>query len=303
LRINIFKKTFLYLFLALIATLSCGGDYSIHKEVIEVIDPPPTNVVVDYLIQATLPEQLDVLVVLDTSGSMNDDFKNVSVGLEILRGDIETITMDYRIGFINTSFVTPYFQGPIDSTSDILDLFMAPYSLGNDNIEAGFGSYYSFYDTEEADDFFRDSADKLIIFVSDEDEQSGITAGAFHSWLGSIYSTVQHDVVAITQIENGLCGNNYSTGDKYIELVTYYGKTPIDLCSDWTAWLGESTYLFKSIDYINLTKDPIEESLIVYLDGVETEAWYYLEDQNTVYLDDPPGPGVLVEVGYVTYDE
>jgi len=298
-----FKKTFLYLFLALIATLSCGGDYAIHKEVIEVIDPPPTNVVVDSLIQATMPEQLDVIMVLDTSCSMSNDFKNVSVGLEILRGDIEAITMDYRIGFINTSFVSPYFQGPIDSNSDIMDLFMAPYALGSDNIEAGFSSYYSFSSTEEADDFFRDSADKLIIFVSDENEQSAITAAAMYSWLAKKYGNVQHDVVSIVQVENGMCGSNYSLGEKYTELVLYYGKTPIDICSDWTAWLGESTFLFKSIDYINLTKTPIEESLIVYINEVEIEEWYYIEKTNTVYLDNPPNPGDLVEVGYVTYDE
>ena len=94
-----FKKSFLFLLMSLLMTLNCGGDYGIYKEVIEVVDPPPTNVVVDSLIQATLPEQLDVIMVLDTSCSMNDDFKNVSIGLEILRGDIETITMDYRIGF------------------------------------------------------------------------------------------------------------------------------------------------------------------------------------------------------------
>ena len=56
-------------------TLSCGADYGIYKEVIEVVDPPPTHVVVDSLIQATLPEQLDVIMVLDG----DDWFSNSSV--------------------------------------------------------------------------------------------------------------------------------------------------------------------------------------------------------------------------------
>ena len=59
----------------------------------------------------------------------------------------------------------------------------------------------------------------------------------------------------------------------------------------------------KSIDYINLSETPIEESIIVYIDSVVTEEWYYLVETNTVYLDFEPSEGALIEVGYVIYSD
>ena len=44
---------------------------------------------------------------------MNDNFQQVSVGVELLRGDIEKLTLDYKIGFINSGLVSPYFAGPL----------------------------------------------------------------------------------------------------------------------------------------------------------------------------------------------
>ena len=88
-------------------------------------------------------------------------------------------------------------------------------------------------------------------------------------------------------------------GDKYVELAAYYGKMGIDICSDWEAWLADSTFLVGELDYINLSQTPLENSLVVYRNSLETELWYYLPETNTVYLDFVPPPGALIEVGYV----
>ena len=87
---------------ALLLLLSCSTDYTVTTKTTEtvIVDPPPTEVVVDSLIQPSSPEAIDVLMVLDTSCSMNDNYEQVSRGVEILRGDIEDITYDYKIGFI-----------------------------------------------------------------------------------------------------------------------------------------------------------------------------------------------------------
>ncbi len=37
--------------------------------------------------------------------------------------------------------------------------------------------------------------------------------------------------------------------------------------------------------------------------GGVTEAWYYLVETNTVYLDFEPSEGALIEVGYVIYSD
>ena len=111
--------------------------------------------------------------------------------------------------------------------------------------------------------------------------------------------------MAIVNTGAGDCENGWNAyvGEKYIDLSAYYGKTATDICSDWEEWLAESTYLVGPIDYINLSETPIEESIIVYIDSVVTEEWYYLVETNTVYLDFEPSEGALIEVGYVIYSE
>ena len=143
---------------ALLLLLSCSTDYTVVTKTTEtvIVDPPPTEVVVDSLIQPSLPESIDVLMVLDTSCSMNDNYEQVSRGVEILRGDIEDITYDYKIGFINTSLEDPYFAGPYDLWSTSIDFLLAPYALGPDNVEAGFSAMYNFVTgTDEGAEFFR----------------------------------------------------------------------------------------------------------------------------------------------------
>ena len=81
--------------------MTCVADYSIVtnpdiiiKDTSEVVAPPEVEVVVEHFVQPDKPENLDVLFVIDTSCSMSDNFENVSIGLDILRDDIETLTYD-----------------------------------------------------------------------------------------------------------------------------------------------------------------------------------------------------------------
>ena len=294
----IIKKILKYAILFLAA---CSTDYGINTEIIELVDPSQP-VVVDSLIQSGMPTSIDVLIVLDTSGSMSDNYEQVSRGVEILRGDIEDITYDYKIGFINSSLIKPYFSGPYDVYSSAIDFLLAPWILGGDREEIAFYAAYEFrITTEEGDSFFRESADKLLIFVSDEDEQSVFTAEVFHYWLKDEFKNVQHDIVTIVNIETSDCESGWSAhmGEKYMELSAYYGKTATDICSDWELALADSTFLVGPVDYINLSQIPLEDTIVVYVDKVITEEWYYLSNTNTVYLDFIPTEGSLIEVGYV----
>jgi hypothetical protein len=293
-------------FIALTLFVACTSDYGISTEIIEVVDPAIMEVVVDSLVQPSTPASIDVLIVLDTSGSMSDNYEQVSRGVEILRGDIELITFDYKIGFINSSLIKPYFSGPYDVFSSAIDFLLAPWILGGDREEIAFTATYEFaLNSIEADTFFRYDADKLIIFISDEDEQSILSADVFHYWLKDEFKDVQHDIVAIVNTGVGDCENGWNAyiGDKYIELSAYYGKTATDICSDWELALADSTFLIGPVNHINLSQEPIEETIVVYIDKIVTEEWYYLVETNTVYLDFEPSEGSLIEVGYIVYSD
>ena len=99
--------------------VACSPDYQVQ-------DTKKVKVVVDSFSQADRLEELDVLVVLDTSGSMRDNYEDVADGMEILRTDIESLTLDYRFGYITMDPTDLSYVGPYDSSSTAIDMLMAP---------------------------------------------------------------------------------------------------------------------------------------------------------------------------------
>ena len=290
-------------FLILALAIGCAADYSVITQQVEIEEVQPSEVYVDSFIQPSRPEQIDVLILLDTSCSMNDNYAQVSTGVELLRNDLNAVTNDYNIAFINTSLRDPYFVGTFDNTSSIIDFIIAPWALGGDTTEAGFSALYDFANSmPESVTFFRETADKLFIFISDEEEQSGIPTNIFADWLRTEFSGTQRDVVSIVTVPDSECeftDLSANVGYKYIELAQHYGKDGIDICSDWELWLSNSTFLVGPVDFIKLTYTPVEDSIKVYIDRFETEQWEYDDETNTVNLFRKPAEGSLVEAAYV----
>jgi len=282
-------------FLALFIT-ACTPDY-------QVSDRTEVRVVVDSFVQADQLEELDVLVVLDTSGSMSDNYDDVADGMDILRVDIESLTLDYKFGYITMDPERLSYVGPYDSSSSTIDMLMAPSLLPMTMLEEGFGATYTFLESEEGLEFRRPEADFLLFLISDENEQSAISADLFYDWLHDEFQDVNHDVVAITQLEDSQCGYTYDIGYKYEELVNLYGKAPIDICEeDWSVWLSNSSYLTQLKDFIVLSEtDPILESVVVYINQEAIYGWEYIEETNTIRLGITPDYGSIVEVGYNVY--
>ncbi len=277
----------------------CSSDVAIHEQ-------RETRVVVDSYIQPDQLEELDVLVVLDTSGSMMDNFPDVADGMDILRSDIESLTLDYRFGYITMDSNRLSYLGPYDSSSTSIDMLMAPSLLPSTSLEEGFSSTYSFFSSIEPHDFRRPEADFLLFLISDEDEQSAITANLFYDWMHDEFQGVDHDVVCVVNPDDGT-GSSWTNeiGYKYIELANLYGKDIMDLQSeDWSAWLSDSSYLTHKKDYIYLSEsEPILETIVVYVDQSIIYDWEYIPAYNMVQLGFLPDHGALVEVGYDVYKE
>ena len=101
---------------------SCSADYSVvEKDILEAVS--------DSFVQANKMGELDILVVLDTSGSMSDNFETVGEGMQTLKVDIELLTDDYRFGFITADSGYTDLIGPYDRRSTDIDLLMAPSML------------------------------------------------------------------------------------------------------------------------------------------------------------------------------
>tara|TARA_Y100000310_G_scaffold9417_1_gene9854 strand:- start:33042 stop:33890 length:849 start_codon:yes stop_codon:yes gene_type:complete len=279
-------------------SFGCTADY-------QVIDTKEKRVVVDSYVQPEQLEELDILVSLDTSGSMSDNYDDVADGMDLLRSDIESLTLDYRFGYITMDPNRLSYLGPYDSSSSTIDMLMAPSLLPTTSLEEGFAATYYFFTGEDFYDFRRQEADFLLFLVSDEDEQSSITADLFYEWMHDEFLDVNHDVVTITQLKGSECGYTYDIGYKYKELANLYNKDPIDICTDdWSVWLSDSSYLTQLKDYIVLSEsDPILESIVVYINQESIYDWTYVESSNTIQLGFIPGYGSVIEVGYNVYVE
>ena len=297
--LDFFKGSHLIMMCFLFLFAGCQSD-------ITVTDKKETRVVVDSYIQAEQLQELDVLVALDTSGSMRDNYDDVADGMDILRADIESLTLDYRFGYITMDPNDLSYIGPYDSSSTAIDMLMAPSLLPSTMLEEGFAATYTFLGTEEGLEFRRPEADFLLFLISDEDEQSAISADLFYDWMHDEFQGVNHDVVCVVNPDDG-SGNSWSNeiGYKYIELSNLYGKDTIDLKEeDWSVWLSESSYLTQRKDFIDLSEqDPILDSIIVYVDQLITYSWEYIDSTNTVQLNFIPDYGAVVEVGYNVYVE
>ena len=149
--------------------------------------------------------------------------------------------------------------------------------------------------------FLRPDVDKLIIYISDEDEQSTIPVGIFRNWLEDYHQEVQYDIVsiAITPTSDLDCAyTEVNIGVKFQELMDYYNKNVVDFCGDWQVALADSSFLLSEITHLNLSRTPIEDSIIVYQNGIEETMWYYLPSTNTVYFEFPMIEGSVIKVGY-----
>jgi hypothetical protein len=291
--------------------MTCVADYSVitNPDVIvrDTSEIRETKVVVEHFVQPDKPENLDVLFVIDTSCSMSDNFENVSIGLDLLRDDIETLTYDYQIAMINSSLIEDYYVGPFDTDSTAVDIFMGPYFLGRDVREEPFTSLYQFTTTPEGQEFLRPNVDKLYIFVSDEAEQSVIPVTMFKDWMDEYHSEVQHDVVVIgiSDASSDECRQFFYLDEddenRFLIFANYYNKNIIDICGDFQLALADSSFLLNPITYKNLGETPIEDSIVVYKDGVIQQDWYYLNTTNTVYFEFEIEPSSIVKIGYNSY--
>lgn len=290
------KYALLTILLAMqVLLLGCNSD-------VTMVDQSETRVIVDSIQREEHSDELDILVVIDTSCSMYDNYDTIGIGMDTLRENIEDSGVDYQFGFITADPNTLSYVGPYDVNSSALDIMLAPDLLAYTGREEGFSSTYTFLNSADGVDFTRRNSDFLLFLISDEDEQGSITPSMFSDWLYDEYDTVDHDVVSIVRKEDSLCGSVNDTGYDYIDLVAIYGKDALDICdSDWSAWLSSTSILTRPPlnDFVSLSHpEPLIDTIVVYIDHFETREWTYDEVDNKVMINDITDEMMLIEVGY-----
>ena len=312
---QVFKRFLIVFFTAFL--VSCGGnefDYVLHAngpvtetETIYITIEPDVDVWVDSFIQVGAYEDIDILWVIDGSCSMNAHQTNLLNGIDHMMNNLPS-DINWRLKMITAGDGTRIIQPttfPLtrgDTITEALSMYnLLPYDGG----EAGFAAVqnYMTFDTY-ATTWMRYDAAILVVFVSDEREQSTITPALFSMWYGTQRPATYLAFIGNVEGPDSICPytpNSNMTGRKYIEAVNNFGGNVIDICEeDWAAGVDEATQKVKPIEEYELEHIPYEDTLVVFEDGLPMEKalWHYDASNNIVYFDVMPLEGALVEMAY-----
>jgi len=314
---------------ALVIT-SCTTDYAIYggeteyiyvevevlvEDTAPPVDPEPGEVWVDHFYQSSVMDGIDILWVIDRSGSMNTHQTRLLDGIAAMMTALPATNWRLAMlsadgSYASTETLFPLLPG--DTLADAETMYNA---IGNGQREEGFDAAYEYITNNSyAATWMRNDAALLVVFVSDEEEQGTNFSSAidFVHW----YSLVR-DYVFLASIVNfdpavSTCnGSSINVGDRYMEATNLLSGTVVDICSeDWTPGVAEAAVEMEPKTEIELTHLPIEETIRVFTDGAlyDSANWYYEPSINTVIFTETdatsgeltgPPPNTLVEVGYV----
>lgn len=281
----------------------CAADYGMYIEPVytetvqQVLETTDGNPWVQQF--EVLSNDLDILWIVDTSCSMSAERGELPwVASDIaaqLAGQPFT-DLSWRMGVISADPSTAYAAPWASSEADVPALFD---TLQDSSVESGLSSAVMSLGWDVA--FHRQSAHLLIIFVADEDDGSAaaanyeaVTASVKPAGVGLMHSAVVH-------LDQACTSSGETIGDEYIAVA----DALISICEPklWASALAPAKtiapYMGRTyaLDYVPL--HPVQDTVLVSVDGVFASAWVYDSTANTVTLDDAPPPGSWVTIAYV----
>lgn len=262
---------------------------------------------IDSFTQHMSIDGIDILWVIDRSGSMSRYNAELLAGVEAML--LALPTSDWRLVMISAdpSKAVLSTEFPLVPGDDIDDAATMLATLTSAPYEEGFNSVYDYMNHNPySSTWMRPDAGLLVVFVSDEEEQSTVKYPAvsdFLSWYGSLrMGSVFMASVVNREGTDSVCDfppSPIDVGDRYMEATGLLGGVVVDICdTDWSPGVTDATHSIEPIEEVVLTHKAEVDSIRVFINGSLNHDWYYQESNNTVYFTIIPSAGQLVEVGY-----
>ena len=286
--------------------------------------PPPRVVVEDEFTQAPLPA-VDILFVVDDTGSMAQEQASLAEHFVSLAGALREAGIGWQAGVVTTDMTRAdagWLQGvPWVITPDLDQVeqrFADAVQVGVDGVapEAGLAAAIHALDLSEPGGpnagFRRPDALLHVIFVSDADDESD-------EWLDGDPVSVFLDAMAAEQERTGQpatasavvgdiprgctsVNGDARPGLRYHLVVDGTGGETASICaadfSDILESLADVAIVY--LTRFDLRTEPEPESVRVAVDGVRVDAGWTLETSPpAVVFDEAPAPGVRITVTYV----
>ncbi len=276
----------------------------------------PGLIWVDSFTQPNTVDGIDILWVIDTSGSMYRYDPQLMAGIEVMLSALPPTSWRLVMMSNDPSKAVLENQFPLVPGDDVLDAEAMYAAMGRGGREEGFDAVYEYMITNAySSTWMRPDAGLLVVFVSDEEEQSDdhfVDTAEFISWYrtqrgGSVFvaSIVNHDPM------ESLCTSppmSIDVGTRYMDATNAFGGNIIDICADdWSPGVADAAASIEPHEAWLLTHTAIADSVRVFFNGVVQDpgmtSWTYSESDNTVYFHTIPSGSTLVEIGYRYYEE
>ena len=319
------KYVKLLLAFAVAVLTGCSPDYSIvtggstevvYQEVpvyvYEEVPTDPGEIWIDSFIQPQSVDGVDIIWVIDTSGSMSIYDEELLAGIEAMM--LALPSSGWRLAMMSNDPVEASLEAqfplvPGDTIQDAIDMYTL---MGRGHREEGFDAAYEYLvNNTYAQTWLRPDAALLVVFVSDEEDQSDDyfpLVSQFTSWFGSQRNGSAY-IASIVNVEqaDSSCERPpsvYNIGYRYMEATNYFGGTIVDICSDdWSPGVNDASSRLEPAESWPLTYEPVEDSIRVFINGSLNYDWTYSSTDNTIYFTVIPGGNDLVEIGYRYFPE
>jgi hypothetical protein len=263
---------------------------------------------VEDIFEQPLDPSSDLLFVIDDSSSMDDSQNALATNGSRFIDALETSTVDWHIGVITTT--QSVLRGPVltHETANVEAAFTDQIVAGTDGAHHEKGIEKAYYALQEGGNagpgsaFFRDTARLVIVFVSDEQEQStdiepDQAADYFLDLKDAGGGVVAHSIIALP--EDNCAVDTYGT--RYADVTDLVGGSRLSICGDWSAAVDDvAASASFALDRFGLSEIPRVDSIVVTVDGVLALDWTYDEVDNEVVFAAsaiPPG-GSIIDIQY-----
>jgi hypothetical protein len=305
--------------LAFVLLAACSSDYDLAGDVeaFGEFNPQPIEIPTntDRIVQTTAA-QVDVLFVIDNSGSMSDNQRKLGENFPEFMKEFDGSGLDYHIGVISTDTDDPSHNGklrPVVETGGkwIDDTFADPVAaFANLAMVGATGSgtergreacYRALVDHADGANagFIREDAGLHITVVSDEDDSSTanpISKTEFIDYLNSLREEPEMvSFNSIVHLDGGGFLGGLSAGTSYIDITDEVGGLKRDIANDeWENMLTELGLqaIGLKAEYF-LSQLPVEGTIevnvidngvtFVYDEGTE---WTYSHERNSITFVD-----------------
>jgi hypothetical protein len=259
---------------------------------------------------------VDVLWVVDNSGSMANEQASLAANFNtfidrFLDQDINfkmgIVTTDGRVGFAgvpvaNSLSLLTYAHAQNDENAFIANYMnMIQVGINGSGLEKGLYTSKTFFENY-ASNWLREDAYLAVIYVSDEEDQSADTTASYVNYLQGLKANANKVKAHVIVDVNGSQNNGMTTGgERYKAVANATGGTIHEITSNFgTALDNISEQIVSLSQSFTLSQQPVDGSIQVFVDGVESFDWTYDAQLNAITFDSNsvPDSGADIQVRY-----